>query len=345
MIVIAEVHLHSPTSETRRNTHIPSSPATPINPFATPRKSLVPPTISPSPFRTSSAVRSLSFAAPSLLRSPASAPQPSRSSVAVSAVVLRSTASADVDRDALSCPTAALIPSSNAAPTSFIQRRPAPPPSTPSTAPSRLQQLRRRAASRSSRPSLALPPSSLSSRSSSRSRSPSRRKLDWWSSPRHHSPAAVKRAKQYGGLHHSTGIVSSAADELRGEKRQQVERDMHAWQQRINHIHHRQQQQQTDGEPLVLDRPAGKRQKVEEGGPAIKRSLFAAGLSGRDGVSEEKVHSEGNSGDEEVAEDDISGVELLQDSGMGKVEGAQEEKDEEAQRSRNEATREASSEG
>ena len=131
----------------------------------------------------------------------------------------------------------------------------------------------------------------------------------------------MKRAKQYGGLHHSTGIVSSAADELRGEKRQQVERDMHAWQQRVDSLHRRQQQQLEaaggKGEAGVQERVGSKRQRVDEGGPPVKRALFGSEAVTRMSVSELESSRLASEDDKEAAEEeeeeDVSGVEVMQD--------------------------------
>ena len=89
---------------------------------------------------------------------------------------------------------------------------------------------------------------------------------------------------------------------------------MQAWQQRVDAIHHRQRQQGQGGS-VLLDSPANKRHGEESSNPAAKRALFAAtALKERDRASDKKVRATAdNSGEDEAAEDDVSGVELLKD--------------------------------
>ena len=90
---------------------------------------------------------------------------------------------------------------------------------------------------------------------------------------------------------------------------------MQAWQQRVDNIHHRQQQR---------DRPDGKRQRLDDSAQPVKRALFATASTGQDVVNSRVSAAEGISSDEGTAEDDVSGVELLHDGGTDNEKNAEE---------------------
>ena len=90
-----------------------------------------------------------------------------------------------------------------------------------------------------------------------------------------------------------------------------MERDMHAWQQRINSIHNRQRQAE-DG-ANALDDPA-KRQRVDHDFPLVKRALFASAATSpseqRPVASVSLMNTADSSGDDVTAEDDVRAVEV-----------------------------------